>query len=157
MFTHPHQLRVLCQDCRLHSRVGCAPKGWINIPSDSSTHWAGPCSPTHAHVNDLRSVQPLNWSGKIFKSIRVIISRQLLAVPCSELEPGLPPCTGDCLLSNSPTPKIPPHLRIWPLGTHNNCGFSSSAEGFKQLAGEQTLLKHCISMLTSPGGRISRS
>lgn len=33
----------------------------------------------------------LNWSGKKFKLIRIIISRQLLAMPCSELEPGLPP------------------------------------------------------------------
>lgn len=126
-------------------------------PLDSSTHWAAPCSPPRAQVNYLRFVQPLNCSGKMFQLIRIIISRQLFAMHCSELEPGLPPRKGDRLLSDSPTPKTPSHLRICPSGTHNNCGYSGSAEGFQQLAREQTLLKHCISMLTSPGGRISRS
>lgn len=48
----------------------------------------GPGSPTHAHVNYLSSVQPLNWSGKMFKLTRIVIIRQLLAMPCSELEPA---------------------------------------------------------------------
>lgn len=87
-FTHPHHLHVLCQDCRVHSRVGCAPKGCMNTLLDNSTHWAGPGSPTHAHVNYLSSVQPLNWSGKMFKLTRIVIIRQLLAMPCSELEPA---------------------------------------------------------------------
>lgn len=153
MLAHPHHLHVLSQDCRM----GCAPEGCINLPLDSSTHWAGPCSPAHAHENYLRFVQFLYCSGNRIKWIRIIISRQLLAMHCSELEPGLPPSKGDRLPSDSPTPKPPAHLRIWPLGTPNNCGCSRSAEGLKQLAQEQTLLKPCISMLTSPGGRISRS
>lgn len=76
LFTQPHHLHVLSQDCRPHSRVGCAPQGCINIPLDSSTHWAAPCSPTQAQVNYLSSVQLLSWSGKMFQLIRIIISKQ---------------------------------------------------------------------------------
>lgn len=156
-------LHILITSMCCLETADCTP-GWAVLqrdvstsPLDSSTHWAGPRSPAHAHVNYLRSVQLLIWSGKMFKLIRIIISRQLLAMQCSELKPGLPPSKGASLLSDSPTPEIPSHFRIWPLGTHNNHGYSRSAEGCKQLAREQTLLKHCISMLTSPGGRISRS